>query len=79
MGGATGYQWKPFDDLADDDRDLDYRLSRSAPATSSPTTCYGSLEFERYDVDLQDGNTAFQAYNLHEMASGDHNKNKLIV
>ena len=35
---------------------------------------YGSLTFERYDVDLQDGNTAFQAYQLHEMASGDHHQ-----
>ena len=26
VGGTTGYQWKPFDDIADDDRDLDYRL-----------------------------------------------------
>jgi hypothetical protein len=35
--------------------------------------------FERYDVTLQDGNTAFQAYSLHEMASGDHQKNRLIL
>jgi hypothetical protein len=32
-----------------------------------------------YDVDLEDGNTAFQAYQLHELASGDHTKDKIIV
>jgi len=40
---------------------------------------YSSLTFERYDVDLQDGNTAFQAYQLHTMASGEHEKNKVIL
>jgi len=40
---------------------------------------YGTIIYEHYDVDLQDGNTAFQAYQLHEMASGEHTKDKLIV
>ena len=26
VGGNTGYQWKPFDNLADDDREMDYTL-----------------------------------------------------
>ena len=40
---------------------------------------YGALTLERYDVDLIDGNTAFQAYQLHEMASGQHVKNRAIL
>ena len=40
---------------------------------------WASITYENFDVDLQDGNTAFQAYQLHEMASGQHDKNRLIV
>ena len=40
---------------------------------------YALLTYEYFDVDLQDGNTAFQAYQLHEMASGQHEKNKLSL
>jgi hypothetical protein len=40
---------------------------------------YGSLSYEYYDADLKDGNTAFQAYRVHEIASGQHKKNKLIA
>ena len=40
---------------------------------------YGSLEYIYYDADLEDGNTAFQAYNMMEMASGKHQKNQLIA
>ena len=40
---------------------------------------YGTIAYEMYDVDLEDGNTAFQAYQLHEMASGSHQKDKIIV
>ena len=79
VNGVTGYKWKPFDSLDDDDRDMDYRMIQIGAGYQLTDTLYGSVTLERYDVDLQDGNTAFQAYNLHEMASGDHEKNKFIV
>jgi len=79
VGGTTGYQWKPFSDIADDDRDLDYRLIQFGVGSQLTNDLHGTFVFERYDATLQDGNTAFQAYNLHEMASGDHAKNKLIL
>ena len=77
--GAVGYQWAPFDDISDDDRDLDYQLIQLGAGYQLTDVIYGSVTFERYDVDLQDGNSAFQAYRLHEMASGQHDKNKFIV
>jgi hypothetical protein len=77
--GQTGYQWAPFDSLDDDDRDMDYVMLQVGAGYQMTDTLYGSLAYERYDVDLQDGNTAFQAYNLHDLASGDHSKNKVIA
>lgn len=79
VNGVTGYQWKPFDSVTDDDKDLSYTLLQFGAGYQLTDDLYGSLTFERYDVDLQDGNTAFQAYQLHEMASGDHQKNKIIL
>jgi hypothetical protein len=79
VGNTTGYQWKPFDDIADDDRDLDYRLVQVGVGSQLTNDLHGTFAYERYDATLEDGNTAFQAYNLHEMASGDHQKNKLIL
>jgi predicted porin len=75
----VGYQWKPFDSIADDDRDMDYLMFQIGAGYQLTDRLYASLAYERYDVELQDGNTAFQAYQLHEMASGQHDKNKLIV
>jgi hypothetical protein len=79
VNGVTGYQWAPFDDLGDDDKDLDYMMYQLGAGYQLTDDLYASLTYELYDVDLQDGNTAFQAYQLHEMASGEHNKNKVIV
>ncbi|HSN87117.1 MAG TPA: hypothetical protein VL025_10195, partial [Thermoanaerobaculia bacterium] len=79
VNGVTGYQWAPFDDLSDDDREMDYQLLQLGAGYQITDNLYSSLTFERYDVDLQDGNTAFQAYQLHNMASGDHIKNKVIL
>ena len=78
-GGVTGYQWKPFDNVADDDRDMSYQLIQLGSGYQFSDNIYGSLTYENYDVDLQDGNTAFQAYQLHSMASGQHQKNKLML
>jgi hypothetical protein len=77
--GVTGYQWKPFDSLADDDRDLDYKLYQLGAGYQWTDNLYASLTYEKYAVDLVDGNTAFQAYQLHSMASGEHDKNKLML
>jgi hypothetical protein len=79
VGGVTGYQWKPFDSLADDDRDMDYKMYQLGAGYQFTSNLYSSLTYEHYDVDLQDGNTAFQAYQLHNMASGDHEKHKLML
>ncbi|HSP17285.1 MAG TPA: hypothetical protein VLV78_21255 [Thermoanaerobaculia bacterium] len=79
VNGVTGYQWKPFDNIADDDRDLKYNMVQLGAGYQLTDVIYGTLMFEKYRADLQDGNTAFQAYQLHEMASGKHDKNKIIV
>ncbi|HYG61955.1 MAG TPA: hypothetical protein VEL74_05205 [Thermoanaerobaculia bacterium] len=78
-GGVVGYQWAPFDDISDDDRDMDYRMIQLGGGYQFTDNLYSSLTFERYDVDLLDGNTAFQAYRLHSMSSGEHTKNKVIL
>ncbi|MES1240249.1 MAG: hypothetical protein ABUT39_01385 [Acidobacteriota bacterium] len=79
VNGVTGFQWKPFDSLSDDDRDMDYKLYQLGAGYQVTDNVYGSITYEKYDVDLQDGNTAFQAYQLHNMASGQHDKNKLML
>ncbi len=79
VNGITGYQWKPFDSISDDDRNLDYKLFQLGAGYQLTGNLYSSLTYERYNVDLKDGDTAFQAYNLHSMASGTNDKNKLIL
>lgn len=79
VNGVTGPQWKPFDSLSDDDRDMDYQLIQLGAGYQLTDNLYSSLTYEKYDVDLVDGNTAFQAYQLHNMASGQHDKNKLML
>ncbi|MBJ6764680.1 hypothetical protein JGU66_28260 [Myxococcaceae bacterium JPH2] len=77
--GQTGYQWKPFDNIADDDRVLDYTTFTAGAGYQFTDDLYVSASYSKFFADLLDGNTAFQAYNLHEMASGKHNKNQLLV
>lgn len=79
VDGVTGYQWKPFDSLSDDDRDLDYWMFNVGAGYQLTEDVYGSLTYAYYMADLIDGNTAMQGYNLHEMASGEHRKNQLIA
>lgn len=76
---STGYQWKPWDSISDDDRDLKYHTYQLGVGYQLTNDLYGSLAYEYYNADLKDGNTAFQAYNLHEIASGKHNKNLAIA
>ncbi len=79
VNGTTGYQWAPFDEISDDDRDLDYNLIQFGAGYQLTDIIYGTLILEKYSADLKDGNTAFQGYQLHEMASGSHEKNKVIL
>ena len=79
VNGVTGYQWKPFDSISDDDRDMSYVLYQLGAGYQLTDQLFGQVTVEIYDVDLKDGNTAFQAYNLHELASGQHDKTKLMV
>lgn len=79
VNGVTGYQWKPFDSITDDDRDMDYTLYQLGAGYQFTDQLFASLTVEIYDVELQDGNTAFQAYNLHELATGQHDKQKIML
>ncbi|KFE68906.1 hypothetical protein [Hyalangium minutum] len=79
VGDQTGYQWKPFDSLSDDDRLLRYYAFTAGAGYQLSDDLYASVSYTKYLADLFDGNTAFQAYNLHEMASGYHNKNSVVV
>ncbi|HEU4334641.1 MAG TPA: hypothetical protein VFT32_09125 [Candidatus Eisenbacteria bacterium] len=76
---GSSFQWKPFDSLSDDDRDLKYWMASLGLGYQLTNDLYGSVTIEHYDADLVDGNTAFQAYNLQEMAGGKHSKNKFRV
>ena len=78
-GGVTGYQWKPFNSVSDDDRNLNYLSLTGGAGYQFTDDLYLSLAYAWYYADLKDGNTAFQAYNLHEMASGKHTKNQVIL
>jgi len=75
----TGYQWKPFDSLSDDDRKLNYWMINFGAGYQLTNDLWGSLSYNYYHANLLDGNTAMQAYRLHEMASGKHRKNQLIA
>jgi hypothetical protein len=77
--GETGYQWKPFDNIADDDRVLNYAAFSFGAGYQFTDDLYVSATYSKFVADLLDGNTAFQAYNLHEMASGRHDKNALSL
>ncbi|WP_224361529.1 hypothetical protein [Hyalangium versicolor] len=79
VNGQTGYQWKPFDSLSDDDRLLRYYAFTAGAGYQVSDDLYASLSYTKYLANLFDGNTAFQAYNLHEMASGFHNKNSILL
>jgi len=76
---GSGTQWKPFDSLSDDDRDLKYWMASVGMGYQLTNDLYASVGIEHYKADLVDGNTAFQAYNLQEMAGGKHEKNKFRV
>lgn len=76
---ATPGQWKNFDSLSDDDRKMQYWAFTAGVGKQVTDQLYLGLSYVKYLVDLNDGNTAFQAYNLQEMASGKHDKNQFIL
>lgn len=76
---GTPGQFKPFDSLADDDRKMNYLAFTGGVGRQVTDQLYLSLSYVKYLVDLKDGNTAFQAYNLQEVASGKHDKNQIIM
>jgi hypothetical protein len=76
---VTGYQFKPFDDISDDDRVLNYTSFNLGAGYQLTDDFYASLSYTRFLADLKDGNSAFQSYNLHQMVSGKHDKNLLSV
>ena len=78
-GDLANPQWRPFRSLSDDDRKMKYWAFNAGVGRQVSSDLYLSFTYAKYLVDLQDGNTAFQAYNLHEMASGKHDKNQLIL
>ncbi len=78
-GGEVGYMWKPFDNIADDDRDLDYMMIQLGAGYQLTDELYASFYYENYDADLVDGNTAFSAYHAMQLASGEHSKDKISV
>ncbi|SET78552.1 hypothetical protein [Stigmatella erecta] len=77
--GQQGYQWKPFTSLKDDDRLLRYSTFTLGAGYQLTDDLYASLSYTKYLADLFDGNTAFQAYSQHQMASGFHDKNSILV
>jgi len=79
VNGVTGYQWKPWDSISDDDRDLSYYTYQLGAGYQLTNDLYGSLGYEYYSADLKDGNTAFKSYQVHEMTSGKHQKNILVT
>ena len=79
VDGVSGYKWKPFDNIADDDRELNYTSFNLGAGYQMTDDLYMSLAYTKFLVVLQDGNTALQGYNLHEMVSGFHNRNQLAL
>jgi hypothetical protein len=77
--GAVGYKFKPFDDISDDDRLLRYFTFGVGAGYQLTDDLYLALHYQKYLADLKDGNTALQAYSLHEMASGWHDKNQFVL
>ncbi len=77
---ADGNLYKSFSSLSDDDRDMKYWTYQVGVGYQFRPEFYAGLRFENYNVDLQDGNTAFANFNgAHVLASGKYNKNKLAA
>jgi hypothetical protein len=79
VNGVTGYQWKPWTSISDDDRDLSYYTYQLGFGYQLTNDLYASIAYEYYNADLKDGNTAFKAYQRMEMAGGKSTKNIIPV
>lgn len=84
---ATGFAWAPFDDVSDDDRNLDYMTYQLGFGYQFRDELWGGIRFEMYDVDLEDGTTAIRGaypgnwYGYGDQAdpSGSYTKNKVSL
>lgn len=84
---STGFAWAPFDDVSDDDRELDYMTYQVGLGYQFRDELWAGARFELYDVDLRDGNTAIRGafpgnwYGYGDQADpgGEYTKNKLSV
>lgn len=76
---VVGYQWKPFDSISDDDRDVKYWMYQLGAGYQLSHDLYAALTYEYFNVELHDGDTAWQAYNTQEFASGKHKKNRVTL
>ncbi|ATB28981.1 hypothetical protein [Melittangium boletus] len=74
-----GYAFKPFDDISDDDRVLNYSAFNLGTGYQLTDDLYASISYTKFLANLKDGNTAFQSYNRHQMVSGDHDKNMVAL
>jgi hypothetical protein len=79
VGDQTGYAWKPFDSIEDDDRELNYTSFSLGTGYQLTDDLYMSVSYAKFLANLKDGNTAFRAYDSHQMASGQHDKNLVSV
>ncbi len=70
---------KVFDNLADDDKQMDMYLYEIGAGYQWTDELYVDVTYQYYDVELVDGNTAFMGNRSHRMAGGDHVKNNVIV
>jgi len=77
--GETGYQFKPFDDVADDDRAVKYFTFALGAGYQFTDSLYLSLHYQKYIADVWDGDTALQSYGYHEMVTGLHDKNQFVL
>ena len=75
----TGYAFEPFDDVADDDRAVKYFTFALGAGYQFTDALYLSLHYQKYMADVWDGNTALQSYGFHEMVTGYHDKNQLVL
>jgi len=76
---ATGYAYKPFGDISDDDREVRYFTLGLGAGYQFTDALYVSLHYQKYLADVWDGNTALQSYGFHEMVSGFHDKNQFVL
>jgi hypothetical protein len=79
VDGQTGYAFKPFDSIDDDDRELKYTTFNLGAGYQLTDDLYMSLSYAKYLADLKDGTTAYRAFSSHQMASGKHDKNQVSL